>query len=133
IHFNPALITFPSHAFELKPDLAAGLGAAMTIAVYDYFGYYNVCHLGEEVREPEKTIPRAVMGSVVLVALIYLTMNIAIIGVVPWEKAMTSTNIAADFMERLYGRPWAVAFTALILWTAMACVFAQTLGYSRIP
>ena len=46
---------------------------------------------------------------------------------------MESKNIAADFMETLYGRPWAVAFTWLILWTAAACMFSITLGYSRIP
>ena len=60
-------------------------------------------------------------------------MNVAIIGVVPWQEAMESKNIAALFMERLYGRPAAVALTALILWTSLACMFAITLGYSRIP
>jgi amino acid transporter len=87
-----------------------GLGGAMLIAIYDYLGYYNVCHMGDEVREPERTIPRAVMGSVVLVALIYLTMNIAIIGVVPWQEAMQSDNIAAAFMERLFGSHVAATF-----------------------
>jgi amino acid transporter len=133
INFNPRLIEFPPNAFRLDAKFAMGLGGAMLIAVYDYLGYYNICHLGDEVREPARTIPRAVMGSVVIVALIYLTMNISIIGVVPWQEAMNSKNIAADFMERLYGRPWAVAFTGLILWTALACMFAITLGYSRIP
>ena len=133
LNFKPELLEIPPHAFRLDGKFAMGLGGAMLIAVYDYLGYYNICHLGDEVREPERTIPRAVMGSVVIVALIYLTMNISIIGVVPWQEAMNSKNIAADFMERLYGRPWAVAFTALILWTALACMFAITLGYSRIP
>jgi amino acid transporter len=132
-NFNSRLIEFPPDAFQLTPKFAFGLGGAMLIAVYDYLGYYNVCHLGDEVRDPARTIPRAVMGSVVVVALIYLTMNLSIIGVVPWQEAMHSKNIAADFLERLYGRPWAVAFTALILWTALACMFAITLGYSRIP
>lgn len=132
-NFNPALIRFPPHAFDLNGKFAAGLGAAMLLAIYDYLGYYNVCHLGDEVREPERTIPRAVMGSVVLVALIYLTMNISIIGVVPWQEAMISKNIAAEFMEKLYGRNTAVLFTGLIIWTAAACMFAITLGYSRIP
>lgn len=134
-HFDSKLLTLP-------PDLAArggdrsmfsGLGAAMLIAIYDYLGYYNVCHLGDEVRDPGKTIPRAVIISVVVVAAIYLTMNISIIAVVPWQKAMVSTNIAAEFMERLFGRPVAVAFTWMILWTVVACMFAITLGYSRIP
>lgn len=132
-HFNPALLTFPPDAFTLNSTFASGLGGAMLIAIYDYLGYYNVCHLGDEVQHPERTIPRAVMGSVIFVAIVYLTMNIAIISVVPWQEAMRSQNIAADFMERLYGRPWAVAFTGLILWTALACMFAITLGYSRIP
>ncbi len=133
LNFNPSLLTFPPNAFAPTPAFANGLGAAMLIAIYDYLGYYNVCHLGDEVQHPERTIPRAVMGSVIFVALVYLTMNISIIGVVPWEEAMRSQNIAADFMERLYGRPWAVAFTGLILWTALACMFSITLGYSRIP
>jgi amino acid transporter len=132
-HMDWSKISFPKGAFRLDTTFASGLGAAMLIAIYDYLGYYNVCHLGDEVREPAKTIPWAVMGSVIIIAMIYLTMNICIIGVVPWEQAMESKNIAADFMETLYGRPWAVAFTWLILWTALACMFSITLGYSRIP
>jgi amino acid transporter len=110
-----------------------GLAGAMRIAIYDYLGYYNVCHLGDEVRDPGRTIPRAVLASVAIVATVYLTMNISIISVVPWQEAIKSENIAADFMERLYGRPAAIGFTCLVLWTSAACMFAITLGYSRIP
>jgi amino acid transporter len=74
-----------------------------------------------------------VILSIVVVASLYLTMNIAIMGVVPWQDAMRSENIAATFMERLFGRGAAVGFTGLIVWTAIASVFAGTLGYSRIP
>lgn len=133
LYMDWSKITFPENAFRWDATFASGLGAAMLIAIYDYLGYYNVCHLGDEVREPAKTIPRAVMGSVVFIALVYMTMNLCIMGVVPWQDAMNSKNIAADSMEILYGRPWAVAFTWLILWTAMACMFSITLGYSRIP
>lgn len=132
-NFDSSLLTMPSEGVRLDATFAKGLGAAMLIAIYDYLGYYNICHLGDEVLKPGKTIPRAVMISVVVVAAIYLTMNIAIIGVIPWREAMESKNIAALFMERLYGRPVAVGFTALILWTSLACMFAITLGYSRIP
>lgn len=133
-HFNPALLTLPKGALDVtRPGFTIGLGTAMSIAIYDYLGYYNICHLGDEVKDPGRTIPRAVIWSVILVAGIYLTMNISIIAVVPWEQAMQSKNIAAEFMETLYGRPVAVAFTWLILWTVLACTFAMTLGYSRIP
>lgn len=133
LNFDASLITFPENAFKLDSKFAAGLGGAMLIAIYDYLGYYNVCHLGDEVKEPERTIPRAILISVLLIAVLYLIMNTAIIGVVPWEIAKDSKNIAADFMERLYGRSAGVAISLMILWTAIACMFAITLGYSRIP
>lgn len=132
-HFDASLITIPDNAFDLNLAWFVALGAAMRIAVYDYLGYYNVCHLGEEVREPGKTIPRAILISVIAIAAIYLTMNLCIIAVVPWQEAMASKNIAALFMETLYGRQVAVIFTWLIIWTALACTFAILLGYSRIP
>lgn len=132
-HFDASLLRFPPDAFRIDQRWVNGLGAAMLIAIYDYLGYYNICHLGEEVREPGRTIPRAVIISVVLVAAIYLTMNLSIIAVVPWQEAMRSEQIAALFMQTLYGRDVAVVFTCLILWTVVACVFAITLGYSRIP
>jgi amino acid transporter len=132
-HFDSSLVTMPPGAFKLSPSWFAGLGIAMQIAIYDYLGYYNVCHLGDEVRDPARTIPRAVILSIVVVVAVYLTMNLSILGVVPWQEAMRSENIAATFMERLFGRQVAVAFTGLIIWTAIASVFAGTLGYSRIP
>jgi amino acid transporter len=132
-NFDASLLQFPADAFRLDRKFAVGLGAAMLIAIYDYLGYYNICHLGEEVRDPGRTIPRAVILSVCIVATVYLTMNICIIAVVPWQEAVQSKNIAALFMERLFGRPIAVGFTWLVLWTSAACMFAITLGYSRIP
>lgn len=132
-HFNPSLLTLPPDAFRIDAQWINGLGAAMLIAIYDYFGYYNICNLGGEVRDPGKTIPRAVITSVVLVAVLYLTMNLSIIAVIPWQEAMKSNQVAALFMETLFGRPVAVIFTGLILWTVLACMFSITLSYSRIP
>jgi amino acid transporter len=132
-HYDSSLLQMPPDAWKLDAQWFGGLGAAMTIAVYDYLGYYNICHLGDEVRDPGRTIPRAVMVSIILIAVLYLTMNLSIIAVVPWREAMQSQNIAALFMERLFGRPVAVAFTWLVIWTAFACLFALLLGYSRIP
>jgi amino acid transporter len=85
------------------------------------------------VKTPARTIPRSILISVVAVAIIYLTMNLSIISVVPMEKAMASSHIASDFMETLYGHKAAVLLTVLICWTAFASVFALLLGYSRIP
>jgi amino acid transporter len=137
VHFDSRLLTFPHGAFHFDRPFAMGLGAATALAIYDYLGYYNICHLGEEVRRPEKTIPRAVLLSIVLVAALYISMNLAMIGVVPWQEALktdslANKNIAAAFMTRLCGEQTARAFTLLIIWTCLAGLFAMTLGYSRI-
>jgi APA family basic amino acid/polyamine antiporter len=133
-HFDAArAFSFPEGAFRLDRSFFLGLGGAMLIAMYDYLGYYDVCYIGDEVKEPARVIPRAIVLSVIGVALIYATMNLSIIGVIPWREAIQSKYIASDFMERLHG-PWAgSAVTLLICWTAFASIFALLLGYSRIP
>lgn len=124
---------FPPHAFDFSKGFVLGLGSAMLIAMYDYLGYYSVCYIGDEVKNPSRTVPRSILISVVVVAVIYLTMNLSIIGVVPWQEAMQSPFVASEFMERIYGRVGGVLVTLLILWTAFASVYALMLGYSRIP
>jgi amino acid transporter len=124
---------FPPGAFTLSPALFFGLGGAALIAMYDYGGYNNVCFFAGEVRRPERTIPRSIILSILAVAILYLTMNVTIIGVVPWREAIHSTSIVSDFMQRLYGPATARVVTILILWTTFASVFAVLLGYSRVP
>lgn len=139
-HFRPEVaFDFPPGSFQFSFGFLMGLGQAARVGVYDYLGYYNVCYLGDEVKEPGRTIPRAVIGSLVVVALLYLGVNLAIIGVVPWREFVPagerpgSDFVVSLMMERVYGRPVAQGFTAMILWTAFASVFALLLGYSRVP
>ncbi|RYM02852.1 APC family permease [Sporolactobacillus sp. THM7-7] len=132
-HFNPHLaFDFPSNAFE-PSSFFLGLGAGMLISIYDFLGYYTSCYLGDEVKNPGRTIPRVVTLSIILVAGIDLLMNIGIIGVVPWQTAMKSTNIGTEFMENVWGTPGAVIITVLIIWTCFASVYTGLLGASRLP
>ncbi|HTL03636.1 MAG TPA: APC family permease [Vicinamibacterales bacterium] len=134
LNFNAQqAFTFPPGAWTFDQDFFLGLGAALLIAVYDYWGYYNVCYLGAEVRDPARTIPRAILLSIGGVAIIYLTMNIAILGAMPWQEVQASTFIASDFMQRIWGVWVARVITVLMIWTAFASVFSLVLGYSRVP
>jgi APA family basic amino acid/polyamine antiporter len=133
-NFHPAVVfDFPPGAFTFSTGFLAGLGSAMLIAMYDYLGYYDICYVGGEVRNPEHVIPRSIIYSVLAVAAIYALTNLSLISVVPWREAMRSKFIASEFIERLYGTRAASAVTVLVLWTAFASVFALLLGYSRIP
>ena len=131
-HSN-VVFDFPPNAFRFSTGFAAGLGSAMLIAMYDFMGYYDICYVGGEVRDPARTIPRSILISVIVVAAIYAAMNLSIIAVVPWREAMQSKFIASQFIERLYGTRAASTVTVLVLWTAFASVFALLFGYSRIP
>lgn len=127
------LLDFPAGAFTPSRTFFFGLGGATLIAMYDYGGYNNVCFFAGEVRKPEKVIPRSILWSIAAVAALYLTMNLGIIGVVPWREATQSTSIVSDFIRRLYGLRWAQVATVLVLWTTLASLFAVLLGYSRVP
>jgi amino acid transporter len=132
--FNPNIaFDLPPDAWRLDGRFAFGLGAALGIAMYDYLGYYQVCYLGDEVKAPERTLPRAILISAPAVAAIYLTMNVSMLGILPWRQAMESQHIASDFMERRFGTLAAAGITAMILWTAAASIFAGVLSYSRVP
>jgi basic amino acid/polyamine antiporter, APA family len=140
LHFDPhRAFDFPPHAFRFSLGFLIGLGAASRIAVYDYLGYYNVCYIGDEVRDPGRVIPRSIFLSTVAVAVIYLAVNMSIIGVVPWREFVpagehtASDFVISIFMQQIYGHTVAAWFTLLILWTAFSSVFALLLGYSRIP
>ena len=133
-HFRASVVfDFPANAFTFSTGFLSGLGSAMLIAMYDFMGYYDICYVGGEVRDPARVIPRAVLYSVVAVAAIYALMNLSIIAVVPWREAMQSKFIASEFIEKLYGARAASVVTVLVLWTAFASVFALLFGYSRIP
>jgi amino acid transporter len=134
LHFEAArAFDFPTGAFTLDSRFAFGLGAALAIAMYDYLGYYQICYLGDEVADAPRTIPRSILISVVMVALVYLTMNVSILGVIPWRKVIESKHVASDMMLHLYGAGAARAATVMIVWTAAASTFAALLGYSRVP
>ena len=140
LHFNPRIaFDFPPGAFNFSLGFFLGLGAASRIGIYDYLGYYDVCYIGDEVREPGRVIPRSILISTAAVAVIYLGINLSIIGVVPWREFVPaaahaeSSFIVSVFMQKIYGRTVATIFTLLVLWTAFGSVFALLLGYSRIP
>jgi len=139
-HFDARLaFDFPPGAFNFSLGFLMGIGAASRIGIYDYLGYYDVCYIGEEVRDPGRVIPRSIIISIIAVALIYLALNLSIIGVVPWREFVPAdahpdaSFIASIYMEKLYGSKVATVFTAMVLWTAFGSVFALLLGYSRIP
>lgn len=102
--------------------------------VYSYLGYYNVCHLGGEIKNPEINIPRSIFISIFGITALYLLMNISVMSVIPWQQAGSMDKyLVSGFMENIYGHQAGVFVTVLILCIALSSLFAVVLGYSRVP
>jgi amino acid transporter len=133
-HFNAhRVFDFSGERSGFSWLLFAALGHGMVQTIYSYLGYYNVCNLGGEMKDPQRNIPRAIFISILGITALYLAMQTSILSVVPWREAARSSFIVSTFVERVYGGQWATLATALILLTALGSVFAAMLGYSRVP
>jgi len=136
-------LTHAQHSIQLMPSgeasffqyaFWAAIGQGSVKTVYSYLGYYNVCHLGGEILRPEKNIPRSMFISIAGIAALYLLMNISVMSVISWQEIKPNDkHLASIYMERIYGHWGGVIVTVLILWIALASLFAVVLGYSRIP
>jgi amino acid transporter len=144
-------VTHPHHPVALFPAggvgalpgllLSAAMGQSAVKAIYSYLGYYNVCHLGAEIVNPQRVIPRSIFLSILGIAALYLLLNWSVGTVIPWQEVQAwqagagdkSQFIVSVFVERLYGPAAATVATGLVLLVAFASLFAVLLGYSRIP
>lgn len=119
--------------------LGLGIGATMILAMYSYLGYYNVCYVGDEVRDPGRTLPRAILLSGLLVCVLFLGLHLAMLGTVSWQEVprespeLDTYNLPAEFMRRVHGEWAARVVAACLIWSCFGSVFAALLGYSRIP
>lgn len=149
-HISQA-IQLPAGAFHLSPAFFAGLASAMLLATYDYWGYYNVALLGGEIKDPGRTIPRAVLFSIAIVATLYLGMTMSVLSVLRWQDLLSQSDPAQAalagraIISLFIAQAWTPVFgphtahllgqiaAAFIMVTAFAGIFALLLGYSRIP
>ncbi|WP_109127380.1 APC family permease [Dyella sp. C11] len=131
-HFNPGF------AFAFPPDtfgghFFVGLGAGLIIGIYDYLGYNTTAYIGDELRDPGRTMPRSIIISVMAMMVVYLMLNISVMGVAPWQEIAQSKSVASLVVERSWGHAAAAVMTILIIITAFASVFTGLLGGSRVP
>ena len=142
VHFSPAQAFAPPAHDSLWSGLRAGLGQALIIAMYDYLGYNQSSCVGGEVRDPARTLPASILISIALVAVLYVTMQLGVLGAIPWQSLVPlpdgslpplGQHVASAIAERSFGGGAAVLVTVLILITAFASVYGNLLGYSRVP
>jgi amino acid transporter len=139
-HFHAhRAFALPPHAFQPNAAFFAGLASAMLIASYDYWGYYTICYIAGEVKDPGRTIPRSMLWSIGIIAALYISMNVSVLGVIPWQELIHNTQgdtryaVVAVAMQRTFGQIPARIIALLVIWTAFGSLFAAMLAGSRIP
>jgi basic amino acid/polyamine antiporter, APA family len=137
LRFQPNVaFDFSGSAAEPPSELGSKLGPAMMLAIYCYLGYYHICYVGDEVREPARVIPRAIFWSVGATILLFIGLHLAMLGVISWREIPAKPdgfNLPAEFMRRIYGDGGATLISALLIGSCFGSIFAGLLGYSRIP
>jgi amino acid transporter len=131
-HFNPGFaFAYPPGVFG--NHFFVGLGAGLIIGIYDYLGYNTTAYIGDELRDPGRTMPGSIIISVIAMMFVYLLLNISVLGVAPWQEIAQSKSVASLVVERSWGHAAAAVMTVLIIVTAFASVFTGLLGGSRVP
>lgn len=132
LRFRPEVAFEPPRPEDWQgKDFWLGLGGTMILAMYSYLGYYNICYIGDEVRDPGRTIPRSILLSSLLVCTLFVGLHLAMLGTVSWRTK--TDNLPALFMQTIHGSWAAKLASVLLIWSCAGSVFSALLGYSRVP
>jgi APA family basic amino acid/polyamine antiporter len=114
----------------------AGFGAAMLGALWAYDGWDNVTSAAGEVRNPQRNLPLAFIGAMLIVGALYLFVNFAYFYVLtPIEIASTSltSSVATEVIRRILGPAAVSLVAAMLLVSSFGALYASVLANSRVP
>ncbi len=114
------------------PPLLGAFGVAMIVALFAYNGWWYSTFVAGEVRDPERAIPRSILGGMAVVLLVYLLANVVYLRVLPFEVLRASERPASDAMQILVGPGGAGFIAAAVMLSAFGTVNAQLLSVPRV-
>jgi basic amino acid/polyamine antiporter, APA family len=128
----------PHGANPVWPSAATGglltaFLSALAAALWAYDGWEDLNLVGSEVKDPQRNFPRALVGGVALVAVIYLLFNAACLKVLPFESVASSQHVASDVVERIVGHGSAFWITLAMVISALGSMNSSVLSGARVP
>ena len=123
-----------SASLQVPAGLAfwTALVLALQSIIYTYDGWYSTVYFGEEVRDPGRSVPRAMIGSVLLVIGIYLLLNVALLYVLPLSKLAGDKLAIGGAAEVIFGARGGLIISALATVSMLAAVNGSTLAAPRV-
>jgi APA family basic amino acid/polyamine antiporter len=110
----------------------AGFLTAMVGALWAYDGWSNVNLVGSEVINPQRNIPRALVGGVAMVGALYLIITAACFYVLPFGAVAASTHVASDVLEKITGHGAASWLTIAMIVCALGTLNSSILSGARV-
>jgi basic amino acid/polyamine antiporter, APA family len=107
--------------------------AALAAALWAYDGWEDLNLVGSEIENPQKNFPRALLGGVSLVAIIYLLFSTACLRVLPFASVAASPHIASDVVKHVAGGGAAVWVTLAMVISAIGSLNSSVLSGARVP
>ena len=104
--------------------VAGALVVALQSAIFTYDGWTGPIYFGEEIRDPDRNIPRTMIGGVLLVLAIYLSLNAAFLRVIPIREMAGDPFVAASAAARLFGPTGDMVMRMVMLVSLVAAVNA---------
>jgi basic amino acid/polyamine antiporter, APA family len=122
----------PAVTSELPPVTLPNFFLAVAAGLFAFGGWHMVTYTAEETINPTRTIPRSLMIGIAVVTVCYVGMNAVYLRVLPIEKVMTSSRVAADTFEVLVGAGGAGVISALVMFSAFGALNGIVLVGPRV-
>jgi len=117
--------------FEI-PHGTTGIILAFVLIFFAFIGFEDMANVAEEVKRPKKTIPRAIILSVVITGIIYILVSLSVVRVINWEELGQSAAPLAAIAERSLGIGGSITLSAIALFATASTVLITLVAGSRI-
>ena len=117
--------------FEM-PHGTTGIILAFVLIFFAFIGFEDMANVAEEVKRPKKTIPRAIILSVIITGIIYILVSLSVVRVINWEELGQSAAPLAAIAERSLGIQGSIALSAIALFATASTVLITLVAGSRI-
>ncbi|HLZ12195.1 MAG TPA: amino acid permease [Candidatus Acidoferrum sp.] len=107
--------------------------SALVPAMWAYNGFNDLGHLGEEVIEPQKNIPRAILLGLGSIGALYLLANVVYFRVLSFAQVAASAHVASDAVRTFAGERGAIALTIAMAISALGALHVVVMTGARIP
>ena len=115
-----------------SPALGGALAGGLVAAFFSFGGWWDLSKLGGEVRDPGRTLPRALTLGVLSVTLVYVLTSAAFVYLVAPERVTTGEAFAAQAGEALFGPAGALFFTCVVVVAVLGSLAAYTMSAPRV-